>query len=71
MTMMGLLLLTLAVSSYAIFVAPKAMDVTEALCEDKTEKQKLVIKTAMAFSMLFDVALISLLVFLVVKIFGV
>lgn len=71
MSMLSLLLLTLAVSSYAVFVAPKAMNLTENLCEDKTEKQKLVIKTAMAFSMMFDVALISFFVFLVVKIFGV
>lgn len=71
MSMLSLLLLTLAVSSYAVFVAPKAMSFTEALCEDKSEGQKRMIKLAMAFSMVFDVALISFLVFLVVKVFGV
>ncbi|NBO99771.1 MAG: hypothetical protein EBU90_06545 [Proteobacteria bacterium] len=71
MSLLALLLLTVSVSSYAMFVAPKALDVTEAMCEDKTEKQKMAIKAAMAFSMVFDVALISFLVFLVVKLFGV
>lgn len=70
MSLIGLLLLFLAVSSYAAFVAPKAMNLTEILCENKTERQKLAIKTAMAFSMLFDVSLISFLIFLLVKTFG-
>lgn len=71
MEIMALLILTLCIASYAMWVMPRAIAIAEKMSEGKSNTQKLFIKVGLAVSSIIDVALITFVIFMVVGFLGV
>jgi large-conductance mechanosensitive channel len=71
MEITALLILTLCIASYAMWVTPRAISIAEKMSEGKSNTQKLFIKVGLAVSSVIDIALITFVIFMVVGFLGV